>query len=68
MAQFGVVLPALAQGQSVRRDGWEPVIRMFVLSELLMCQCGNSKPWLHALTWEDITASDWRPIQATSST
>jgi hypothetical protein len=67
MAQFDVVLPALAQGQSVRRDGWEPIIRIFVSSDILMCQLGDSKPWIHALTWEDITALDWQPLQATSA-
>jgi hypothetical protein len=60
MAQFHAVLPALNQGQSVRREDWEPIIRMFVLRDLLMCQCGTSKPWNHTLGWEDITATDWQ--------
>jgi hypothetical protein len=35
MAQIDVVLLALAQGQSVRRDGLEPITRIFVLSDIL---------------------------------
>jgi len=62
MAQIDVMLPALTQGRSVRRDGWEPVIRMFVSFDTLMCQCGDSKPWLHALGWDDITADDWQLV------
>jgi hypothetical protein len=67
MAQFDVVLSALVQGQSVRRDEWEPIIRMFVLRDTLMCQCGDSKPWQYALSWDEITALDWQLIKATSS-
>jgi hypothetical protein len=68
MAQFEMVRPALSQGQSVRRDAWEPIIRIFVSSDMLMCQCGNSTPWQHSLTWEDVTASDWEPIQTVCAT
>jgi len=62
MAQLSLILPALVRGESVRREGWEPVIKMFLSSELLMCQCGSSKPWHHALGWDDIVANDWRVI------
>jgi len=50
----------LTQGGSVRRDEWEPVVRMFVHRELLMCQSGDMDPWLHSLTWGEIAASDWQ--------
>jgi hypothetical protein len=66
MAQFHAVLQALNQGRSVRRDEWEPVIRMFVLRDLLMCQCGTSKPWNHSLGWEEITANDWQLAESTT--
>jgi len=45
MTQPETVVAALNQGQSVRRDEWEPIIKMFVARDMLMCQCGNSKPW-----------------------
>jgi hypothetical protein len=66
MAQFDTILPLLAQGQSVRRMEWEPFVRLFVLHDQLMCQCGNTTPWYHSLTWTEITASDWYPIQVES--
>lgn len=65
MAQLHAVLSVLAEGESVRRDEWEPIVRMFVSSEMLMCQCGDAKPWQHALTWDEISATDWEPIRAT---
>jgi hypothetical protein len=64
MAQFATILPELIQGQSVRRMEWEPFVRMFVLRDHLMCQCRNTNPWHHSLTWTEITASDWHPIDA----
>lgn len=67
MAPFVTILPALTQGQSVRRTEWEPFVRMFVLHDQLMCQCGNANPWHHSLTWAEITALDWQPIQTASS-
>jgi len=67
MAQFQAILPALNQGHSVRRDEWEPVIRMFVLKDLLMCQCGSAKPWNHTLGWEEITATDWQLAEVTET-
>jgi hypothetical protein len=66
MAQFSTILPLLTQGQSVRRTEWEPFVRMFVLRDHLMCQCRNTTPWHHFLTWGEVTASDWQPIQAES--
>jgi hypothetical protein len=67
MAQFATILPALTQGQSVRRTEWEPFVRMFVLRDHLMCQCGNTSPWHHSLTWGEITAFDWQLVQVESS-
>ena len=64
MAQFDLMLPALTQGKSVRRDEWEPEVRMFVADDILMCQYGNSSPWQHSLTWGEIAASDWQLFQA----
>jgi hypothetical protein len=63
MARLDAVLPALTQGRSVRRDEWEPVVRMFVLGDTLMCQSGNASPWHHSLTWGELIASDWRLIR-----
>jgi hypothetical protein len=60
MAQLEAVLSALTQGKSVRRDEWEPLVRMFVSRDMLMCQCGNMEPWQHALTWGELAASDWQ--------
>jgi len=60
MAQLEAVLSALTHGESVRRDEWEPLVRMFVSRDMLMCQCGNMQPWQHALTWGEIAASDWQ--------
>lgn len=62
MAQLEAVLPALRQGRSVRRDEWEPFVRMFVSSDSLMCQSGKASPWHHSLTWGELIASDWRLI------
>jgi hypothetical protein len=62
MTQPETVVAALTQGQSVRRDEWEPIIKMFVARDMLMCQCGNSKPWQHSLTWDDIAAIDWKLV------
>jgi hypothetical protein len=63
MARLDAVLPALTQGRSVRRDEWEPFVRMFVLDDTLMCQIGNASPWHHSLTWGELIASDWRLIR-----
>jgi hypothetical protein len=68
MAQFDAVLPALMQGQSVRRGEWEPVVRIFVVDDILMCQCGDLSPWLHSLTWCEIIASDWQLVEVASTT
>ena len=67
MAQIDGVLRGLIQGRSARRDDWEPVIRMFLRSDMLMCQCGESQPWIHALGWDDITASDWHLVEGPST-
>ena len=67
MAGFTSVLPALAQGASIRRDEWEPIIRMFVLSETLMCQCGAARPWRYSLSWDEIVATDWQLIKNVSA-
>jgi hypothetical protein len=67
MAGFHAVLSALHNGKSVRRVDWDPVIRMFVSRDLLMCQCGMSKPWNHTLGWEELTADDWQLTEFPSS-
>jgi len=67
MAKFATILPALIEGQSVQRTEWESVVRMFVLDDTLMCQCGNTNPWHHSLTWGEITASDWQLVQVEST-
>ena len=64
MANFATILPALIQGHSVRRDEWDPFIRIFVLNDHLMCQRGNTNPWYHSLTWGEVTALDWQLIAA----
>lgn len=63
MAQLGALLSALTEGRSVRRDEWEPVVRMFVDCDMLMCRSGDLDPWLHSLTWGEIIASDWQLVQ-----
>ena len=68
MAQLDAVLHALSQGKSVRRDEWEPYVRMFVLNDILMCQYGEAKPWEHSLTWGEISASDWESIRSRPAT
>jgi hypothetical protein len=60
-ARLSTVLAAFTQGQSVRRIEWEPFVRMFVLRDHLMCQRGDSNPWVHSLTWGEVTALDWQP-------
>jgi len=67
MAEFGAILSALAEGKSVRRSEWEPMIQMFVTDDTLMCQCGNAKPWLYTMTWGEIAASDWQLVNDGSS-
>jgi hypothetical protein len=64
MAKFDAVLTALNQGRSVRREEWEPAVRMFVSFDTLMCQTGNSSPWLHSLTWGEVIAADWELFHA----
>jgi hypothetical protein len=43
---------------------WERFVRMFVSRDRLMCQCRDTNPRHHSLTWTEITASDWHPIDA----
>jgi hypothetical protein len=63
MAQIDIVLTALTEGYSVQRRDWEPIIRIFVVSETLMCQCGNSTPWRYCLGWDDFAANDWQLVE-----
>jgi hypothetical protein len=63
MAQFEMIKPALNKGRSVRRDEWEPLTRMFVSGDTLMCQCGLSTPWRHSLSWNELDASDWKVFE-----
>lgn len=65
MAQIDAILHTLSQGKSVRREEWEPYVRMFVLNDILMCQYSDAKPWEHSLTWGEISALDWEPVRAT---
>ncbi len=66
MAQVNELLSVLVQGQSIQRSEWEPIIRMYLSSATLMCQCGDSKPWRHDLSWDDIEAKDWIVFEAAS--
>ena len=67
MARFDVVLAALTLGQSVRRGEWEPIVRMFILKDLLMCQSGEGTPWVYFLSWDELTANDWELVEITSA-
>jgi hypothetical protein len=67
MAKLEHLLGALSEGRSARREEWESIIRMFVLGETLMCQCGTGRPWRLALNWDEITATDWQLVQDTTS-
>jgi len=60
MAEFEVMLEALARGLSVQRAQWEPGDRLFVSNNSLMWQSGSQKPTRCALTWEELAATDWR--------
>jgi len=68
MAKFDKVVRALTQGHSVRRDKWEPIIRVFLSSDTLMCQRGSEKPWQCALSWDEIVATDWHLFKDESTT
>ena len=63
MAKLEKLLSALLEGHSARREGWEPIVRMFVENGTLMCQCGLGKPWRWALGWDEMIATDWHLIQ-----
>lgn len=67
MAEFQSILPELTQGLSARREQWEPIIRLFVSDDALMCQCGVGKPWRCALSWDEITATDWQLFQGATA-
>jgi len=62
MAMFDLVVSALNQGHSVRREDWLPDVRMFVQNDSLMYQHGSVKPWRCALSWNEIAATDWRLV------
>jgi len=64
MAKFDKVIAALTQGQSVRRENWDPDVHMFIRSGSLMYQNGIEKPWRCALSWDEIAATDWQLIKA----
>ena len=64
MAKFDIVLAALNQGQSVRRENWLPDVRLFVKSDSLMYQHGGGQPWRCALSWDEITATDWQLLRS----
>ena len=66
MARFASVLPALQQGHSIQRSEWEPVNRLFVADNALMWQCGGAKPFRCALTWDELSATDWRHFEDAS--
>jgi len=66
MAKFDKVIAALTQGQSVRRENWDPDVRMFVRSDSLMYQNGVERPWQCALSWDEIAATDWQLLKAVS--
>jgi len=66
MAKFDKVIAALTQGQSVRRENWDPDVHMFVRSNSLIYQNGVEKPWRCALSWDEIAAPDWQLIKAVS--
>jgi hypothetical protein len=66
MAKFDKVIAALTQGQSVRRENWDPDVHMFVRNDSLMYQHGVAKPWQCALSWDEIVAADWRLLKAAS--
>jgi len=66
MAKFDKVIAALTQGQSVRRENWDPDVHMFIRSGSLMYQNGVEKPWRCALSWDEIAATDWRLLKAES--
>ena len=63
MAKFDKVIAALTQGQSVRRENWDPDVRMFVRSDSLMYQNGVERPWQCALSWDEIAATDWQLLK-----
>ena len=66
MAKFDKVIAALTQGQSVRRENWQPDVHMFVRNDSLMYQNGVTKPWQCALSWDEIAATDWQLLKAVS--
>jgi hypothetical protein len=63
MSQIEEALGALVQGHSVRRETWEPTIRVFLTKGKLMCQYGAAKAWPCALSWDEIVATDWQLIE-----
>jgi hypothetical protein len=66
MAKFDKVIAALTQGQSVRRENWQPDVHMFVRNDSLMYQNGVGKPWQCALSWDEIAATDWQLLKIVS--
>jgi hypothetical protein len=66
MAKFDKVLTALTQGQSVRRENWQPEVHMFVHNDSLMYQHGDVRPWQCALSWDEIAAADWQLLKIVS--
>jgi hypothetical protein len=63
MIRFEEILSALAAGRSVRRHEWEQNLRLFVLDTTLVCKLGDSRPYRHDLSWDDVKAQDWEIVQ-----
>lgn len=59
MTTLELIVSALTQGQSVRRENWLPDVRMFLQGNSLMHQSGSVKPRRCALSWNEIVATDW---------
>jgi hypothetical protein len=63
MAKFHSMLSALTQDRRVRRENWLPDTHLFLQNDSIMFQAGIARPWRCALSWDEITAPDWRVLE-----
>jgi hypothetical protein len=63
MAQFEMVVNALADGRSIRLPKWDSTTRVYFKDGVLVCQHGEAQPYPYHLSWLEIAANNWQVIE-----